>query len=384
MAPVNSRLVMLGAAPEMPGSITSLVDAYRVHGLFKRWPIDYLATHADSGVLRNAALALSALRRFIEVLVHERGTVAHLHTEVTRGFWRDAVFMGLAIAARCPFILHLHGGGFQRFYDGAGRVRRAAIRFLLEHAAYIVVPCEALGIWIRGIARSAQVVCVPHPVAPVEVPQDTGRPGLVLFLARLDPAKGVFDLLEALSAVRAAVPDVRLMCAGDGDRAAVARYAEHLGIADMVKFTGWVGPSARRALLESAAVFALPSYDEEALPLGLLEAMAAGVPAVVSPVGGVPEVVVDGVSGFFAAPGDIATLQRLLRKLLLDRALGARVGAAARESVRLRCSPERALARLGELYAALGVRAWGESPGPVHDARAPKAALCRRPRPALP
>jgi glycosyltransferase involved in cell wall biosynthesis len=365
---------MLGAGPQTPGSIPSLVDAYRAHGLFKRWQIDYLVTHADGGPLRNTALALSALRRLMEVVVHERGTVVHLHTEATRGFWRDAAFMALAIAARCPVILHLHGGGFQRFYDSAGMIPRAAIRFLLEHAAHIVVPCQASGAWIRSVARSAQVVCVPHPVAPVEVPQDTARPALVLFLARLEAAKGVFDLLEALAAVRAAVPDVRLMCAGDGDRAAVASYAERLGIADIVKFTGWVGPSAKRALLESAAVFALPSYDE-AVPIGLLEAMAAGVPAVVSPVGGVPEMVVDGVSGFFAAPGDTATLQRLLRKLLLDRALGARVGAAARESVRRRCSPERTLARLGELYSALGVRGWGESSAPAHDPRAPKAAL---------
>jgi glycosyltransferase involved in cell wall biosynthesis len=177
-----------------------------------------------------------------------------------------------------------------------------------------------------------------------------------------------------VSALRGAVPDVLLVCAGEGDRAAVARYAERLGIADAVKFTGWVGPSGKRALLESAAVFALPSYDE-ALPVSLLEAMAAGVPAVVSPVGGVPEVVVDSVSGFFAAPGDIATLQRLLKKLLLDRRLGVRIGAAARESVRLRCSPERALVRLGELYAGLGLRAFGEAPAPLQEARAPKAAL---------
>src|SRR4030095_16460352 len=127
--------------------------------------------------------------------------------------------------------------------------------------------------------------------------------------------------LEAVSALRPSVPDVRLLCAGEGDRAAVARYAERLGIADAVKCTGWIGPSRKRALLENAAGFALPSYDE-APPMSLLEAMAAGVPAVVSPVGGVPEVVVDGVSGLFVAPGDVATLQRLLRKLLLDRKLG--------------------------------------------------------------
>lgn len=374
MAPVSRSVLMLGASPEMPGSIAGLLEAYRAHGLFKRWPIDYLATHAGAGPWRDTKLALGALRRSVEIVLRERGAVLHLHTEATWGFWRDAAFAALAVAARCPVILHLHGGGFQRFYDAAGAPACAAIRFLFEHAACIVVPCEAVRVWVRGVARGAQVMCLPAPVAPLEAPQEGKQPNLVLFLGRLEAAKGVFDLLEALPAVRAAVPDVRLVCAGEGDRAAVARYAKSLGLADIVKLTGWVGPSGKRALLESAAVLALPSY-EEALPASLLEAMAAGVPAVVSPVGGVPEVVVDGVSGLFAAPGDVASLGRLLSKLLLDRALAARIGAAARESMRLRGAPERALARLGELYAELGVHPWGGSPAPAQDARAPKAAL---------
>jgi glycosyltransferase involved in cell wall biosynthesis len=350
----SSRVVMLGAAPEAHGAVGTVVEAYRAQGFFRRWPVEYLATGA----------AVKALRGLGETLASGRAAVVHLHTEASAGFWRDALFMGLARAARCPVMLQLHGGGFQSLYEDAGAPGRAAIRAMLEHAAYVVVPCQALATWARGVAQRAEVVCVPIPVVPAEAGHEGTRPNLVLFLARLEPAKGIFDLLEALCAVRVAVPDLRLVCAGDGDRAAVARHAESLGVADMVKFTGWAGPSAKRALLESAAVFALPAYDE-ALPTALLEAMAAGVPVVATPVGGVPEVMVDGVSGFFAAPGDVATLQRQLRKLLLDRALASRIGAAARESVRLRCAPERAAARLGELYASLGVRAWDESPAPL-------------------
>src|SRR5688500_18081915 len=115
------RLVMLGGAADTRGGMSSVVDAYREHGLFKRWPIDYLATHGGGGARRNASLALSALRRFIALLVHEPGIMVHVHATPERGFWRDALFMALAIATRCPFILHLHGAGFDRLHDGAGR-----------------------------------------------------------------------------------------------------------------------------------------------------------------------------------------------------------------------------------------------------------------------
>jgi glycosyltransferase involved in cell wall biosynthesis len=354
-----SRLVMLGAARGMPCAVTAVVEAYDAHGLFRRWPIEYIATRRPGGLGPAIGCTSQALRDFAAVLIRREPTAVHLHTAAGAEFWRDTVFMAAAIAARCPLVLHLHGAGFERFYHAASTPVRALICGLLANAACVIVPCESLRAWVRNAARGAHVLCVPDPVTATEAPDDAARPNLILFLARLEREKGLFELLEAVSRVRAAVPDVRLMCAGEGDRRAAARYAAHLGIADAVHFTGWVGPSGKRALLEHAAVVALPSYDE-ALPVGLLEAMGAGVPVIASPVGGIPEAVVDGVSGYLVAPGDAANLERLLRRLLLDRELRRRIGAAARESVRLRFSPERSLRRLEEVYAALGLCAIGE------------------------
>ena len=348
-----SRLVMLGAAPETRGSIAAVVAAYRAHGLFKRWDIEYLPTHGERGAAHNAGLALSALRGFAALLARHGRMPVHIHVSARRSILPDAALIGAALAARCPVVVQLHGAGFERTHGGA------LMRQLLERAACIVIPCESMRAWVRSVARRAYTVCLPPPVAcDAQAPaQRTAPPAnLVLFLGRMDAAKGIFDLLEAVSAVRAAVPDVRLVCAGEGDRLAVARYAESLGIADAVKFTGWVGPSGKRALLEAACAFALPSY-EEALPVSLLEAMAAGVPAVACAVGGIPEVLVDGVSGYLVAPGDKARLERALRKLLTDKALRERIGAAARETARLRFAPERALPQLEDIYAQLGLQA---------------------------
>ncbi|MGE5640056.1 MAG: glycosyltransferase family 4 protein, partial [Clostridia bacterium] len=267
---------------------------------------------------------------------------------------RQAAFVALAHAARLPLVLQLHGGGFEGFYDRASTPVRASVSLALERAAWVIVPCESLRAWVRTVARDANVLCLP-PLVPECASTAGTRQNVVLFIGRLSAERGVLDLVEALAQVRPAVPDVRLVCAGDGDRGAVASLAARLGLAEVLTITGTLGPSGKRALFESAGVLALPSY-EEGMPVGLLEAMAAGVPVVATPVGGIPEVVADGVSGFLAAPGDRAALARLLRKVLLDRALGARIGAAARESVRRRCSPERSLAPLEDVYASLGLR----------------------------
>src|SRR5437899_9280286 len=217
--------------------------------------------------------------------------VVHVNASSCAWFWREATFIGAALAAGCPLVLQLHGNGFD-----------PSIRWFLERAALVCVPCEASRTWVKSVARNVDVVLAPPPVA-VAVPELPAKPNLVLFLGRLEAKKGIYDLLDAVAGLRAAVPDVRLVCAGDGDRIGVARYAERLGIADAVKFTGWVGPSGKRALLEHAAVFALPSY-KETLPASLIEAMGAGIPVVASPVGGIPELVVDGATGFLVGAGD--------------------------------------------------------------------------------
>jgi glycosyltransferase involved in cell wall biosynthesis len=349
-----TSLLMLGAAPETRGSIAAVVEACRAHGLFRRWPIEYIATHGDGPRTERLALAWRALRRFGELLARERRIAVHLHTAAAGNFWRDLPFMLATLAAGRPLLLQLHGAGFERFYDGCDSMARTLIRSVLNRAAVVIVATDSRRSWVRSICRNANAVSVPNPVAPILETHSQKKDNLILFLGKLKQPKGIFDLLQAVAGLRASVPDVRLVCAGDGERIAVARYAERLGIADAVKFTGWVGPSGKRALLESAAVFALPSYDE-ALPMSLLEAMAAGVPAIASPVGGVHEAVVDGVSGFLVAPGDTQTLGRLLGRLLQDRLLAARIGAAGRESVRLRYAPERAVPRIEALYTAIGL-----------------------------
>jgi len=326
---LHSHIVMVGAAPGARGSVAAALASYRAAGLFARWPIEEAP--------RLGAFAAALAR-------HPRMAV-HLHVS-RESFWRQAPFAAAALAMRCPLIVQLHGGGFG-----------AEARVLLAHAAWVIVACEAQRLWVKNLVRGAEVVCVPPIAVPAPASAAT-RPNVVLFLGRLEAAKGIYDLLDALAGVRGAVPDVRLVCAGEGERAGIAHHAERLGIRDAVTFTGWVGPSGKRALLETAAAFVLPSYDE-ALPLSLVEAMSAGMPPLVSAVGGMPEAVQDGVSGLLVAPGDKASLERRLKRLLLDRALAARLGAAARESARRRFAPERVLPRLEEIYGAVGVAAAG-------------------------
>src|SRR5258708_20396066 len=107
--------------------------------------------------------------------------------------------------------------------------------------------------------------------------------------------------------------------------------------------------------------------------------MSAGVPVVASPVGGIAEVVADGASGYLVAPGDKTNLERALRRLLIERQVAARLGAAARETAKARFAPERALSVLENVYQSLGVNASGGTAPPLPPLPPPKTP-CGAPR----
>ncbi|MCL6446930.1 MAG: DUF1957 domain-containing protein [Armatimonadetes bacterium] len=141
---------------------------------------------------------------------------------------------------------------------------------------------------------------------------------VVLFFGRLVPEKGVQVLLEALPAVAGRVPGVRLTIAGKGPYEGYLRnLAGRLGVLGRVDFVGYVDDQGRNRLLEQGWAAAFPSLYE---PFGIvaLEAMAAGVPVVVSDTGGLSDIITHGVDGYKAPPGREDLLAYYLSELLVN------------------------------------------------------------------
>jgi glycosyltransferase involved in cell wall biosynthesis len=363
-----SHVVMLGTSFETHGGISSVLQVYRAAGLFDRWPIEFVATHRDGGFVRKLLQVLAALGAFLGLLVRHRRAVLHVHSASRASFWRKSVFMALALAARWPVIFHLHGGGFATFYDAeCGPVRRAIVRFFLDRASCIVVVSQRWCAWMHRATRNPRVIAIANPV-PLPAAQATARePALVAFTGRYVQSKGVLELITAVAGLAPMVKGLTLECAGSGDVEAIGARAEALGIADRVTLHGWIGREARESLLARATVFVLPSHAE-GLPMSLLEAMAAGCPVIATGVGGIPDLIVDGVNGLLVPVGDAPALAAAIHRVVRDRAFAAHLGRAARETVKRRFAPERSLAPLEALYAQLGLE---PNPGDAPRGRTP-------------
>jgi glycosyltransferase involved in cell wall biosynthesis len=165
---------------------------------------------------------------------------------------------------------------------------------------------------------------------------------------RLVPVKGLIHLIGAIALLREEFPLLRLEIAGEGpERRVIETEAEALGIRDSVKLMGW-----RRDLEPLFAgwdIFVLPSLDE-ALGIVVLEAMAAAVPVVASAVGGLPEVVEEGCTGWLVPPAQPRALAERLRSLLVDPGLRCAMGAAGRERVRQRFSIQAMADAVAAIY----------------------------------
>ena len=352
----RTRVVMLGTSFETHGGISSVVNAYRAAGLFARWPIDYVQTHCDGSRFAKWSCAIGAFFSMIFLVLRHPRAVLHVHAASRASFWRKSILMSIARLAGWPIVFHLHGGGFARFYEQECKPwQRRIVRAFLDRAACIVTVSERWQGWIRGVTANPRVTTIPNPVTlPAQVPVE--RPGAVVaFVGRVEQGKGIYDLIDAVNEVRETIPEVRLECAGDGDVRGALRHVAISGIRADVHFMGWVSQHSREELLARASVFVLPSHAE-GLPMSLLEAMAAGCPVIATRVGGIPDVVTDGVNGLLVEPGDRDALALALHRLLVDRELASELGTAARDTVRRRYTTEHAIARLDQIYSGLGVQ----------------------------
>jgi len=200
---------------------------------------------------------------------------------------------------------------------------------------------------------------VPNVTGGLDVPApepsdaDVTEKPYVLFVGRIRIRKGIEILLHALSEE---ATDVRLLLAGDGEHLeAVETLATSLGLGDRAHFlgrqSGRQSAGQVRALLERSRGLVVPS-TYEGMPLVILEAMEAGIPVVASSVSGIPEVVVQGETGWLVPCEDVAALAQALSELWKDPEEAARRGRSGRERVDTLYRPSNA----AEAWLALTAR----------------------------
>lgn len=349
---VHAKILMVGPDLSLHGGIVSVVQGYLDGGLPEACDgFEYLGTGVGSSKLGKSIAFARALARYERVMPSY--DIVHLHISARGSYKRKSIMARMARKAGKYVILHDHDGEFEKAFEEGGDAYRRDVRKTFGIADRVVVLSEEWrDYFAENVCDSEKIVVVHNGVKVPAEPCSPCSNQDILFLGRLDARKSPDVLLRASRQVLERFPGTKVVFGGDGEIEKNKALAEELGIANHCEFHGWVSGAEREGLFARAAVYCLPSKNE-GLPMSVLEAMARGIPTVATPVGGVPQVIEDGVSGFLVDVDDVDALSDRLNILLDKPGLRENVGAASRNTVTRLFNVGGSIKQLLALYRAL-------------------------------
>jgi N-acetyl-alpha-D-glucosaminyl L-malate synthase BshA len=276
---------------------------------------------------------LALATKMAEVAVYERLDVLHVHYAIPHAI--SAHLAKEIVGGMPPFITTLHGTDITLVGRDASYL--PITKFGIEVSDGVTAVSE----WLkaetaRNFSTSKEIDVIPnfvdperfqpHPSAAVRTFAGAGDK-LLCHVSNFRPVKRIMDVLEVFERVLRRMPS-RLLMIGDGpDRSRAEQYVRAHDLRDRVIFVGNV-PNLEE-LVGASDLFLLPS-EAESFGMAALEAMASEVPVIATRAGGLPEVVVDGETGYLLSPGDVEGMAERAIEILSDPARQQRMGAAGR------------------------------------------------------
>jgi len=293
-------------------------------------------------LFREPQYLLALANKIVQVSRDERLDIIHAHYAVphaTAGYLARQI-LGAANGGKVPRVITtLHGTDITLL--GADRSYKEIVAFSIAQSDGVTAVSESLKAdTYRELGQTRDIRVIPNFI-DAEGARRSERnrhdlrarfapagEKLVIHVSNFRPVKRVTAAVEIFRQIHAAVPS-RMLMVGDGpDLAEAAEQAKAAGLGDDVRFLGDQEQVVQ--LLSASDLFLMPSA-QESFGLAALEAMACEVPVVASRVGGVPELVEDGVSGILCPPDDLAAMSAASIRLLTDDTLHGRMAQAARK-----------------------------------------------------
>jgi glycosyltransferase involved in cell wall biosynthesis len=354
-----SRVLLVGKGAPDRGGIPTFLETLLHSSLAEDHELRFLnVAHSDTPQGGKATLAnvSRTLRDTAAVWRAARGQdIVHIHSALAPAVTVvRAALLALAGRARgCSVIVHAHGGNIQTWLTSAWR--RRLMRLAMRPANRVVACWTAGEAALRRVLPDERVALVDNgvPVDTAVLHSEDNDPPRVLYVGLLTPRKGVLDLLAASRRLRErGIAHELCLIGGTPDEGPEAEAEVRAALDDSVRLLGTRAPEEMPAELAAGDVLCLPSWWE-AMPLSVLEGMAAGLPVVATDVGDVSRAVADGVTGYVVPVRNADKLAAALEPLLLDAGLRRRMGAAGRARVAEMFSSEVTARAVSDLYADL-------------------------------
>lgn len=362
---LSSKVLMAGNyyKHHHPGGISAVVQYWSesIENLqyYPTWKLGGWATRAwklGGWATRAWWFGWSSVRIFSRLLMDRKIKIVHLHFAADGSFWKKEKLLRMAKMFGKKVVMHCHASRFKDFYSEQSEGRKQHIVDTLNKADVLIALSESWKEWFVSVGIVPSKIIVLHNITaePQVRPECKVKDGKVhlLFMGELGKRKGVFDIIRGLAKHRDEFEGkLEFRIGGNTNEDKLMREIEEGGLQNIVKFEGWVAGENKIDLLNWANLFILPSFNE-GLPISILEAMSYKMPIISTPVGGIPEIVKDGVNGAIVTPGNDEEIFKAIKKYVDDRALLSKQGEESYKVVQTYL-PDYVMNHLKEIYENL-------------------------------
>lgn len=314
------KVLMVGNDSSVKGGITTVINQFRNHD----WIADnidfiFIPTYIDKNKFYKTFFFIIAYLKILFCFIFNTPNIIHIHMSYKGSFTRGYLIQKLAKVFKIRNIVHIHGSEFKKWYDSCSKNKQQKIKLFLKNSNKVIVLGDEWKKKIESIESTANIIILNNSVLMKE--SSTlwrNKTFQFLFLGVLIKRKGVFDLLEAISLLKAnnKLKDVKFIIAGSGkEEKNLKKQAKFLNIEEYIEFVGWIDSTKKDELFKSSQCMILPSYNE-GLPMSILEAMSYGLPIIATNVGDIDSVVKDNKNGLLIKPGNVDALSNAILEIL--------------------------------------------------------------------
>jgi glycosyltransferase involved in cell wall biosynthesis len=344
------NILYISPSIHVKGGISSVIKGYLASDLSRQYNMYFVASHVDGPKWVKLIKAIIGLIETIFYLIHKEIDIVHIHGGDTLSFKRKCFYIKIVQLFSCKIIYHHHGAAFMHEYEFLSKKWKKLVKKTFEEIDLIIVLSNSWRDNIQQIAPKTNITVIPNSIKlPRLQEKQISNPLQLTFLGLIGDRKGVFDLLKVFKKLINNGYPVRLNIGGNGEITRLFKELRKLGIADYVKYCGWIQDKEKDLLLRKTDIFVLPSYAE-GMPMSILEAMSYAIPVVTTNVGGIPELVIEGKTGYLIDPGDLDALYKKISFLIQNKDIRRDFGNKGRLLIKNKYNIDVNFQKLSRIY----------------------------------
>lgn len=312
---MNKSVLVLGPSKKTRGGITSVINAYKSSDVWDRWHCFWIETYSDENSFFKVIYFLKGF--FVYALNLRKAKIVHVHFSGKVSLMRKSVFIFFAKLFSIPIISHLHAFSVKNTIQGK---HKWLYEKIFRSSDVVIVLSDYWKKEIKATFDNLNNVRVIHNPCMIVDNNIINKHNIILYAGTLNSRKGYADLIYAFSKISSLFPDWKIIFAGNGEIANAKELSKRLGISRQVIFPGWVNGDEKSNIFKKADIFCLPSYAE-GFPMAILDAWSYKLPVITTPVGGLKDILKNGINSLVFEPGDKEQLTENIKRLIIDKKL---------------------------------------------------------------